>query len=123
MRAPSGDRPRCHPPVRGARSARDGGAARARLVRAPPPRAGSPGAGLIDAGTAGPARRRPSGSARRLRLLLADRLAALAGRLGLRDLPVHMVPVEVGEEGLDVLLAPVGGGAEVPDVGVLVDVD
>src|SRR3954451_396984 len=56
-------------------------------------------------------------------LLRADRARALASRLGLPELAVDVVPVEVAEERLDVLLAPVRGRAEVARVGVLVDVD
>src|SRR3712207_7555534 len=48
--------------------------------------------------------------------------SAFARGLGLRELAVHVIPVEVLEERLDVLLAPVRRGPEVARVGVLVHV-
>src|SRR5215218_4912741 len=56
-------------------------------------------------------------------LLGADPLRALAGALCLCELTVDVIPVDLPEERLDVLLAPVGRGAEVARVGVLVHVD
>src|SRR5215216_2583155 len=60
---------------------------------------------------------------RRRRLAGAAGVGALLGGLGLRQLPVDVVPVEVAEERLHVLLAAVRRGAEVAHVRVLVDVD
>src|SRR3954468_10367248 len=67
---------------------------------------------------------RSSSSALRGRGLLDARLVrALLGRLGLRELPVDVVPVDVAEERLDVLAPAVGRRAEVAHVGVLVHVE
>ena len=60
-----------------------------------------------------PPRAGPPGAARLALRLLADRLRAGAGGLGLLELAVDVIPVEVAEEGLDVLAAAVRRRAEV----------
>src|SRR5215213_4512205 len=62
----------------------------------------------------------PYASALRLR---PNRMRPLARPFRLRELAIHVIPVDVPEERLDVLLAPVGRRPEVARVGMLVDVE
>src|ERR671931_681195 len=64
----------------------------------------------------------PLGRRRELRRLGSAAVGALLRRLRLGELAVDVVPVDVAEERLDVLLPPVRGCPEVAGVGVLIDV-